>query len=209
MVSYLSILLRILHQVRCILGENHCLKEEKEEEKTELRVRRTANRFSGKLFDEGNKHKQIFSWFNLTSKKQSKHFRKARLGHKLLTTYTRTLTMKFKQEHTFEQRKAESERVRGKYPDRIPGLFLFCFVKSYYLVLLKNLTVICEKIDKSKIEVCIDDLTTICPFFYFLLLGHRQEEVFGSFRSYLWSVCLCDSQTAQTASRESDLLVRR
>ena len=29
--------------------------------------------------------------------------------------------MKFKNEHTFEQRKAESERVRGKYPDRIPG----------------------------------------------------------------------------------------
>jgi len=40
--------------------------------------------------------------------------------------------MKFKSEHTFDQRKAESERVRGKYPDRIP--------------------VICEKIDKSKIE---------------------------------------------------------
>jgi len=29
--------------------------------------------------------------------------------------------MKFKSEHTFEQRKAESERVRAKYPDRIPG----------------------------------------------------------------------------------------
>ena len=31
------------------------------------------------------------------------------------------MTMKFKAEHTFDQRKAESERVRGKYPDRIPG----------------------------------------------------------------------------------------
>lgn len=29
--------------------------------------------------------------------------------------------MKFKQEHTFEQRKAESDRVRAKYPDRVPG----------------------------------------------------------------------------------------
>lgn len=40
--------------------------------------------------------------------------------------------MKFKAEHTFDQRKLESERVRGKYPDRIP--------------------VICEKVDKSKME---------------------------------------------------------
>jgi hypothetical protein len=29
--------------------------------------------------------------------------------------------MKFKSDHTFEERKAESERVRTKYPDRIPG----------------------------------------------------------------------------------------
>lgn len=29
--------------------------------------------------------------------------------------------MKFKAEHTFEQRQAESQRVRAKYPDRIPG----------------------------------------------------------------------------------------
>jgi hypothetical protein len=31
--------------------------------------------------------------------------------------------MKFKGEHTFDERKAESERVRTKYPDRIPGKF--------------------------------------------------------------------------------------
>jgi hypothetical protein len=31
------------------------------------------------------------------------------------------MTVKFKAEHTFDQRKAESERVRAKYPDRIPG----------------------------------------------------------------------------------------
>ncbi len=29
--------------------------------------------------------------------------------------------MKFKQEHSFEERKAESDRVRTKYPDRVPG----------------------------------------------------------------------------------------
>lgn len=40
--------------------------------------------------------------------------------------------MRFKAEHTFEQRRTESERVRAKYPDRIP--------------------VICEKIEKSKVE---------------------------------------------------------
>lgn len=42
--------------------------------------------------------------------------------------------MKFKSEHTFEQRKAESERVRAKYPDRIPGeqlSILYLFYLSY------------------------------------------------------------------------------
>ena len=33
--------------------------------------------------------------------------------------------MKFKAEHTFEQRQAESQRVRAKYPDRIPGAHNF------------------------------------------------------------------------------------
>ena len=39
---------------------------------------------------------------------------------------------KFKNEHTVEQRKAESERIRAKYPDRIP--------------------VICEKTEKSNVQ---------------------------------------------------------
>lgn len=39
--------------------------------------------------------------------------------------------MKFKQQHSFEERQAESERIRTKYPDRIP--------------------VICEKADKSNV----------------------------------------------------------
>lgn len=41
--------------------------------------------------------------------------------------------MKFKAEHTLEQRRAESDRIRDKYPDRIP--------------------VICEKVEKSKVQV--------------------------------------------------------
>ena len=39
--------------------------------------------------------------------------------------------MKFKDQHSFEERKAESERIRAKYPDRIP--------------------VICEKADKTNV----------------------------------------------------------
>ncbi|KAI7875146.1 microtubial binding protein [Lichtheimia hyalospora FSU 10163] len=38
---------------------------------------------------------------------------------------------RFKDEHSFEKRKAEADRIRDKYPDRIP--------------------VICEKVDKSDI----------------------------------------------------------
>ena len=38
--------------------------------------------------------------------------------------------MKFKVEHTLDQRKAESDRIRQKYPERVP--------------------VICEKADRSQ-----------------------------------------------------------
>ena len=38
---------------------------------------------------------------------------------------------KFKEEHAFDQRKAEAERIRRKYPNRIP--------------------VICEKLEKSDV----------------------------------------------------------
>jgi len=77
--------------------------------------------------------------------------------------------MKFKSEHTFEQRKAESERVRAKYPDRIPGEQLSILYLFFYLSYLDGSedtlihrcidpffiisAVICEKIEKSKIEV--------------------------------------------------------
>jgi len=48
---------------------------------------------------------------------------------------------KFKDEHTFEKRKAEAERIRQKYTDRIP--------------------VICEKVEKSDIAT-IDKKNTWC-----------------------------------------------
>ncbi|KAI3662055.1 hypothetical protein MP638_005503 [Amoeboaphelidium occidentale] len=49
---------------------------------------------------------------------------------------------KFQQEHPFEQRKAESERIREKYPNRIP--------------------VICEKVEKSDIAT-IDKKKFLVP----------------------------------------------
>lgn len=45
---------------------------------------------------------------------------------------TDAMGAKFKNEHTVEQRKAEAERIRAKYPDRIP--------------------VICEKTEKSNVQ---------------------------------------------------------
>ncbi|RUP42988.1 microtubule-associated protein [Jimgerdemannia flammicorona] len=49
---------------------------------------------------------------------------------------------KFKDEHPFEKRKAEAERIRQKYPDRIP--------------------VICEKVEKSDIAT-IDKKKYLVP----------------------------------------------
>jgi len=52
------------------------------------------------------------------------------------------MNSKFAQEHSFEQRKAEAERIREKYPSRIP--------------------VICEKVDKSDIAT-IDKKKYLVP----------------------------------------------
>ena len=49
---------------------------------------------------------------------------------------------KFKREHSLEQRIAESQKIRGKHPDRIP--------------------IICEKVDKSPI-VDIDKKKYLVP----------------------------------------------
>jgi len=53
-----------------------------------------------------------------------------------------TMRSKFKDEHPFEKRKAEAERIRQKYPDRIP--------------------VICEKADKTDIPT-IDKKKYLVP----------------------------------------------
>jgi GABA(A) receptor-associated protein len=62
--------------------------------------------------------------------------------------------MKFKLEHSFELRKTESERVRTKYPEIVPGL-INIFDKLYTFFSFNNLlsnAVICEKIERSKME---------------------------------------------------------
>jgi len=48
-----------------------------------------------------------------------------------------TVNMKFKNQHSLDQRKQEADRIRSKYPDRIP--------------------VICEKAAKSNVQVVIMD----------------------------------------------------
>ncbi|GAA5919322.1 hypothetical protein JCM5296_006186 [Sporobolomyces johnsonii] len=55
---------------------------------------------------------------------------------------SRVVRSKFKDEHVFEKRKAEAERIRQKYPDRIP--------------------VICEKADKTDIPA-IDKKKYLVP----------------------------------------------
>jgi len=58
------------------------------------------------------------------------------------TTYLPNMRSKFKDEHPFEKRKAEAERIRQKYADRIP--------------------VICEKVEKSDIAT-IDKKKYLVP----------------------------------------------
>jgi GABA(A) receptor-associated protein len=59
-----------------------------------------------------------------------------------LTHAVSTMRSKFKDEHPFEKRKAEAERIRQKYPDRIP--------------------VICEKADRTDIPT-IDKKKYLVP----------------------------------------------
>ncbi|KAF2168079.1 hypothetical protein M409DRAFT_65614 [Zasmidium cellare ATCC 36951] len=62
--------------------------------------------------------------------------------HKTTTNNTASMRSRFKDEHPFEKRKAEAERIRQKYADRIP--------------------VICEKVEKSDIAT-IDKKKYLVP----------------------------------------------
>lgn len=68
---------------------------------------------------------------------------------------------KFKDEHPFEKRKAEAERIRGKYTDRIP----VSRCRKWLTVvqpLIHNVQVICEKVEKSDIAT-IDKKKYLVP----------------------------------------------
>ena len=65
---------------------------------------------------------------------------------------------KFKDEHPFEKRKAEAERIRQKYNDRIPVR-----VPVPALLCISNrVQVICEKVEKSDIAT-IDKKKYLVP----------------------------------------------
>ena len=73
---------------------------------------------------------------------------------------------KFKDEHPFEKRKAEAERIRQKYADRIPVSLSSSTASPHPYRKRQNLTsppqVICEKVEKSDIAT-IDKKKYLVP----------------------------------------------
>ena len=74
----------------------------------------------------------------------------------------------YKEENPFEKRRAEGEKIRRKYPDRIPVIvekvFLICFCLE--IKLIKNAG---AKVSSARFG---------------------QEEIFGAFRAYHWPILL-------------------
>lgn len=68
---------------------------------------------------------------------------------------------KFKDEHEFAKRKAEAERIRAKYNDRIPVSSPFTS-PSFRVHPLTHDQVICEKVEKSEIAT-IDKKKYLVP----------------------------------------------
>ena len=74
---------------------------------------------------------------------------------------------KFKDEHPFEKRKAEAERIRQKYADRIPVSHrhhsqIYVTLNYSILTVIFCLQVICEKVEKSDIAT-IDKKKYLVP----------------------------------------------
>ena len=65
--------------------------------------------------------------------------------------------MKFKQEHNIEQRKAESDRIKNKYPDRLP--------------------VIVEKSDKSTVQEIDKKKVFILDNHHIIIIHHRHHSI--------------------------------
>ena len=98
---------------------------------------------------------------------------------------------KFKDEHPFEKRKAEAERIRQKYADRIPVSLSILYL-SYLFLRQQGLIriVLAGNLWKSR------------------EIGHchyRQEEVFGPCRPHCGPVRVRYPQTNQVVARESYL----
>ena len=88
---------------------------------------------------------------------------------------------KFKDEHPFEKRKAEAERIRQKYADRIPVSHIIypALLSSERTVLMTNL--LGDLRESREIRHRHD----------------RQEEIPCPSRPYSWTVCLCHPQAHQ------------
>lgn len=75
---------------------------------------------------------------------------------------------KFKDEHPFEKRKAEAERIRQKYADRIPVSWLSITAPDLVYLAVHEadvavfIQVICEKVEKSDIAT-IDKKKYLVP----------------------------------------------
>jgi GABA(A) receptor-associated protein len=69
---------------------------------------------------------------------------------------------KFKDEHPFEKRKAEAERIRQKYNDRIPVRLEPQLPASFPYIIPNSTQVICEKVEKSDIAT-IDKKKYLVP----------------------------------------------
>jgi len=69
---------------------------------------------------------------------------------------------KFKDEHPFEKRKAEAERIRQKYNDRIPVRLPPLALSLRAAPLAHHAQVICEKVEKSDIAT-IDKKKYLVP----------------------------------------------
>ena len=77
---------------------------------------------------------------------------------------------KFKDEHPFERRKAEADRIRQKYTDRVPVSIVYASA----LTLTHISQVICEKVERSDIAV-IDKKKYLVPAD--LTVGERSTQL--------------------------------
>ena len=107
-----------------------------------------------------------------------------------------------------EKRKAEAERIRQKYPDRIPVRVL----QSIVILSLTRLQVICEKLEKSDIAT-IDKKKYLVPCVSAGACSQRkQQQMLTDFLhpgSYRWPIRLRYSEAYQACTREGDLHLRR